>query len=451
MRHRHGGRLGHRLVGLRGCRGSRGGVVVTIVLVVVGCTRLTLVVVDVLVLTTSSGPPATITARATPSPKASATRRARATLSRLSPPPWGGSGGGGGRGIAPRSESTRRGSGGGGGASGGAMPRPREPRFRRFRPRCWSPWSSSWWSSSSAWCWWSKKSAPWSWWARCRVVGAVVTVVVASAAVGRDYGQGHDQAEHGRHQQGDRPLGAAAHAAGSGAAPAGRQAAPAGPCSESDPRALAGECSRRRSGGALAPHAIGRAAERRRDAPLPCRKRTARVIADRAMRPVGDFAGSARVTIRLRSGHSRLTSSLPGWTQESIQAAPASRWNHDTWSSTSWAPGEERRQRSSKAILRQNTPVPRAQVAGHRDALAVRLQRQQVEAPELPKGSGRSRGRTRHRAPARQRPCRPAPSSPTPPAPGTRRPPRSRRLGQLFEARRRARPRAACACAPARA
>ena len=49
------------------------------------------------------------------------------------------------------------------------------------------------------------------------VVGAVVAVVGAvchrlfvSAVVGGDYGQGHDQADAGRHQQRDRPLGAAA-------------------------------------------------------------------------------------------------------------------------------------------------------------------------------------------------------------------------------------------------
>ena len=46
------------------------------------------------------------------------------------------------------------------------------------------------------------------------------------------------------------------------------------------------------------------------------------------------------VAIALLSGHNLLTSSLSGCTQESIQAAPESRSNHDRWSSTSREPGE---------------------------------------------------------------------------------------------------------------
>ena len=115
------------------------------------------------------------------------------------------------------------------------------------------------------------------------------------------------------------------------------------------------------------------------------RRRTAPLIAAAATRPRPELAGIARVAILRRSGHSPLTSSLSGCTQESIQAASDWRANHDTFEHQLGARGV-----APPALVEGDLEAEdcfaRAQVAGHRDPLPVRLQRQQVQAPKLAEG-----------------------------------------------------------------
>src|SRR5262249_5068186 len=89
------------------------------------------------------------------------------------------------------------------------------------------------------------------------------------------------------------------------------------------------------------PAAVARGLRRTRHQPVRrSRSRMAPVIAARAIRPATESAGMATVAIARLSAHSRLTSSLSGWTQESIQSASSCASNQETWSRTSSAPGE---------------------------------------------------------------------------------------------------------------